>query len=147
MSKNDWKQHAKPGAGKSFIPTEEKKDNNKKEATEKKSVNSTNNYTETSTVISTEIKDAQQQTASAITPETNSDPMQQLVQEIVETHTKKKRASFYETRTQVNVWLENELSDKVNRLAKGKGRGAKTKIFNQAIRLYFQVLESNQKKS
>lgn len=132
MSKNDWKQHAKPGAGKSFIPTEEKKDNNKKEATEKKSVNSTNNYTETSTVISTE---------------TNSDPMQQLVQEIVETHTKKKRASFYETRTQVNVWLENELSDKVNRLAKGKGRGAKTKIFNQAIRLYFQVLESNQKKS
>ncbi|MDK8194725.1 hypothetical protein QP794_32045 [Paenibacillus sp. UMB7766-LJ446] len=50
---------------------------------------------------------------------------------------KPKKKKFEETHTRDTVWIENDLKKKIDSQSAENGRGEKTRIINEALRLYF----------
>ncbi|WP_411830931.1 MULTISPECIES: hypothetical protein [Paenibacillus] len=48
-----------------------------------------------------------------------------------------KKKKFEETHTRDTVWIENDLKTKLDSQSVENGRGEKTRIINEALRLYF----------
>lgn len=48
-----------------------------------------------------------------------------------------KKKKFEETHTRDTVWIENALKERLDSQSAENGRGEKTRIINEALRLYF----------
>lgn len=97
--------------------------------------------------MSNEIKTETQKLALTISldqieDKTDSDSNIDLViKEIKKQHSERsKKKSFYDLHVQQNVWIRKSIANRINKICKGKPKGEKTRIFNDALRLYLEVI-------
>lgn len=50
---------------------------------------------------------------------------------------KPKKKKFEETHTRDTIWIENDLKKRLDSESSENGRGEKTRIINEALRIYF----------
>lgn len=64
-----------------------------------------------------------------------------VIKEIKKQHSERsKKKSFYDLHVQQNVWIRKSIANRINKICKGKPKGEKTRIFNDALRLYLEVI-------